>query len=303
MTLAAIWARVGRVQHHQPMGSVFLGSEAVARGELTRGQLRWNYRSIYRDVYVPKSASRSLRENMYAAWLWSGRRGIIAGRTAAALHGAKWVDEYAPVELIGQINHPPPGIIVRRERISGDDVVERDGLPVTTAARTAFDVARYLPRGSAVALLDALARATGVTVDDVSPLPARYRGARGVRRCRASLSLMDSGSQSPKETWLRLLLIDAGLARPTTQIAVLDSDGFAVAYLDMGWEEAMVAAEYDGDQHRTDRRQYVKDIRRAAMLERMGWIVVRVIAEDRPDGVIKRVRQALARRVPHARLP
>jgi hypothetical protein len=278
-----------------------LGSEALARGELTRGQLRWNYRSVYRDVYVPKSASRSLRANTYAAWLWSGRRGIVAGRAAAALHGAKWVDEFVPVDLVGQFNHPPPGIIVRRERITGDDVVERGGLPVTTAARTAFDLGRYLPRGSAVAHLDALARATGVTMDDVSPLLARYRGARGVRRCRASLSLMDSGSQSPKETWLRLLLIDAGLAPPKTQIAVLDGEGFAVAYLDMGWEAAMVAAEYDGDQHRTDRRQYVKDIRRAAMLERMGWIVVRVVAEDRPETIISRVREALARRA-YARL-
>jgi very-short-patch-repair endonuclease len=31
----------------------------------------------------------------------------------------------------------------------------------------------------------------------------------------------------------------------------------------------MVAIEYDGDQHRTDRRQYVKDIRRYEMLERL----------------------------------
>jgi hypothetical protein len=33
-------------------------------------------------------------------------------------------------------------------------------------------------------------------------------------------------------------------------------------YLDMGWEEALVAVEYDGDQHRTDRWQYTKDVRR-----------------------------------------
>ena len=34
-----------------------------------------------------------------------------------------------------------------------------------------------------------------------------------------------------------------------------------LAMLDMGWQQFKVAAEYDGDQHRTDRRQYVKDIR------------------------------------------
>ena len=61
------------------MAGVFLGSEAIARA-LTRGQLRWSYRQIHRDVYLSKYAPRSLRDNIYAAWLWSGRRGIIAGR-------------------------------------------------------------------------------------------------------------------------------------------------------------------------------------------------------------------------------
>lgn len=66
------------------------------------------------------------------------------------------------------------------------------------------------------------------------------------------------------------------------------------AYLDLGWAEYMVAVEYDGDQHRTDRRQYVKDIRRLETLERMGWIIVRVVAEDRPAHIVGRVRAALA---------
>jgi very-short-patch-repair endonuclease len=59
----------------------------------------------------------------------------------------------------------------------------------------------------------------------------------------------------------------------------------------------MIAVEYDGDQHRTDRWQYVKDIRRTAELERLGWIVIRVVAEDRPREVVRRVRAAFARRV------
>jgi hypothetical protein len=93
-----------------------LGSEAIARGALTRGQLRWNYRQIHRDVYLPKNASRTLRDDIHAAWLWSDRRGIIAGRAAAALHGARWIDDFTPVELLGPFNHAPPGVIIRRER-------------------------------------------------------------------------------------------------------------------------------------------------------------------------------------------
>lgn len=116
----------------------------------------------------------------------------------------------------------------------------------------------------------------------------------GVRRLESALRLVDAGSQSPRESYLRLLLIDAGLPRPQTQIPVLGVDGIPVAYLDLGWEDCMVAVEYDGDQHRTDRRHYVKDIRRREMLEQMGWIVVRVVAEDRPAAVLRRVRAAIA---------
>lgn len=276
------------------MAGVFLGSEALGRGKLTRGQLRWNYRQVHRNIYLPKSASRSLRDNIFAAWLWSGRRGIIAGRAAANLHGARWVDDFAPVEIVGPFHHPPPGIIVRRERIDPEDVVELGGLRVTNPARTAFDLARYLPRAAAVAHLDALSAATGLTADAVSGLIGSHKGARGVRQCKTALSLMDGGAQSPKESWLRLVLVDAGLPRPATQIRI--ADGRFLAYLDMGWEQPMVAVEYDGDQHRTDRNQYVKDIRRAEILNRLGWQVIRVINEDRPHLVVQRVRDALNRR-------
>ena len=60
--------------------------------------------------------------------------------------------------------------------------------------------------------------------------------------------------------------------------------------LDMGWERYKVAAEYDGDQHRTSRRQYTRDQQRLRELEDLGWIVIRVIAEDRPEQVVGRVR-------------
>ena len=276
------------------MAGAFLGSEAIARGTLTRGQLRWNYRQIHRDVYLPKNAPRSLRTNIYAAWLWSGRRGIVAGRAAAALHGARWLDDFTPIEVVGPFNHPPPGIIVRRERIGVEDLVDLGGLRVTNPARTAFDLARHLPRDVAVVHLDALSAATGLTAAQVTPLIDRHKGTRRVRQCQTALSLMDGGAQSPKESWLRLVLIDAGLPRPVTQIRV--TDGQFVAYLDMGWEAPMVALEYDGDHHRTDRTQYVKDIRRAEMVNRLGWQVIRVINEDRPKLVVQRARDALARR-------
>ncbi len=183
--------------------------------------------------------------------------------------------------------------MVRGETLEHDEITHVARLPVTTPARTAYDLGRHLPRGEAVARMDALARATPFSTEDVLVLAKRHRGARGLRRLRAVLSLVDAGAESPKETWLRLLLIDAALPIPTTQIRVYDGRYWPFAFLDMGWEQYKVAAEYDGDQHRTDRVRYVKDQRRLRKLEKRGWIVIRVIAEDKPDDVVNRVRDAL----------
>lgn len=277
------------------MDRVFLGSEAIASGAITRGQLRSRYRAIYPNVYESKFVKPSLHANTVGAWLWSKRRGAITGRAAAALHGALWVAETAPVELIWQNWSPPSGIICRDERFTCDEVVEIDNMAVATIQRTAFDLGRYLPRGAAVAHLDALARATGLKEEHVVPLTDQYGGARGVRRLKHALDLMDAGAESPKETWTRLVLIDGGLPRPTTQIRVLNDDGTSF-YLDMGWEDIMVAVEYDGDHHRTDPKRYAWDIARLEKLQRKGWIVIRVIAGHSPAYVLHRVQQAWAQR-------
>jgi hypothetical protein len=276
------------------MCEVFVGTEILARGGLTKGQLRWNYNSIYPGIYVPKAAIPSLRGNTVGAWLWSGRNGVIAGRAAAALHGALWVDAATPIEMIWRSGRAPSGIVVRNERFEADEIIEIDNMSVTSPARTALDLARHLSRDAAVKHLDALARATGVTACDALSLAERYPRARGLRRCGTPLSLMDPGAQSPKETWLRLVLIDAGLPRPRTQIRV--SDGINEAFIDMGYDEPMVGLDYDGQQHSTDRERYVHDIGRAELIERQGWIDIHVVAEHSRRFIIHRVSAAFARR-------
>lgn len=90
--------------------------------------------------------------------------------------------------------------------------------------------------------------------------------------------------------------MDAGLPRPQTQIGVRCPNSYTTYYLDMGWADMMVAVEYDGDHHRTDRWQYNRDNRRREDLERLGWIVIRVLADDTSGDIVQRVRDALARR-------
>ncbi len=277
------------------MDDAFVGSEALKQRKLSRYQLHRGFRAIYPDIYVPRYTPALLRTRSEAAWLWSGRRGVLAGLAAAALHGSDWIDDDEPVELIWRNQHAPAGVLTRNERLGKDEITRVAGLPVTTLARTAFDLARQLPTGEAVARLDALKRATPFSDEDVLVLIKRYAGGRGLRRLRKALPLVDAGAASPKETWLRLLLIDDGLPIPTTQIPV-QQNWRLLAVLDMGWERYQVAVEYDGDHHRSNRRQYARDQRRLRTLEELGWIIVRVIADDEPQDVLRRVRIALRRR-------
>jgi len=127
-------------------------------------------------------------------------------------------------------------------------------------------------------------------------LAKRYRGARGVKRLKDAMPLVDGGAASPRETWLLLLYIDGGLHPPRTQIPIFDTDGTLLRTVDMGWEEFKVLSEYDGDQHRTDRPQYVKDMRVIPRIERLGYIVERVIKEDQPAAILRRAWDAMTSR-------
>lgn len=278
------------------MAEPFLGSEAVASGVLTPYALRNAFVPIHRNVFVPRDAEVTAVVRAKAAWLWSQRRGVVAGRSASALHGARWVDANAPAEIVYDNRHAPPTIRTWLDRIEDDELTVLGGTKVTNPARTALDLACRYPVAKAVAAIDALARATDLKVADAELLAERYTGRRGIRRARKTFGLVDAGAESPRETWLRLLLIRAGFPAPQTQIPVYDEYGQLIAVLDMGWEHLKLAVEYDGDHHRTDRRQFNKDIRRAEALTELGWVDVRVTAEDTEGGVIGRVSAAWERR-------
>ncbi|UMB70246.1 endonuclease domain-containing protein [Mycobacterium paraterrae] len=278
------------------MQEPFVGSEAIAAGLFTKAQLATRCRRLLPDVYAERDVDVDAILRAKAAWLWSGRRGVVAGFAAAALHGSKWTDDASVVDLIHHNLRSPFGIRTHRSRIDEDEIDLVVGMPVTSAVRTALDFGCWYPTMTAVAGIDALARAVAIRSTDVEQLASRYAGRRGIAKARRAVDLFDPGAQSPKESWLRVVLIQAGLPRPQTQIPVHDEFGDAIAYLDMGWEDLKVAVEYDGEQHRRDRRQYTWDVRRLEMLERLGWIVIRVVAGDRPAEIIRRVRAALTRR-------
>lgn len=278
------------------MSEPFIGSEALGRGALSRHQLRTQYCAVLPNVYLSRRIRPSLEQRIAAAGLWSRGRGIFTGAAAAALHGARWIPDGIPIELAYNNSRPPRGVLTRRYALRDGESQTMDGRPVTTPERTAFDIGRGGAIHSAVARLDALAAATGFKVDDVLRVAQHHPGSPGLRRLEAALELVDAGAQSPRESYLRLLLIEAGFPRPQTQIPVLGGDGIPVAHIDVGWEEYLVGVEYEGEQHQTDRTRYVYDIRRLETIERMGWLIVRVVAEDHRANIVHRVRGAMVER-------
>ena len=121
----------------------FIGSEAIAAGTLTKGQLATRHRRLFPDVYVDRDIGLCAAMRAKAGWLWTGRRGVVAGFTAAALHGSnlhgsKWISDTQVVELIHDNRRNPPGIQTHGDRIGEDEIGLLAGVPVTSPVRTAL---------------------------------------------------------------------------------------------------------------------------------------------------------------------
>lgn len=276
----------------------FIGSEAVSAGLVRKHLLRTGYVALYPDVYTRPGIELSTNHRATAAWLWSRRGGVLAGLTAAALHGARYIENSQPIELIWSNGRAPHGIRTHKQDLHPDEITHRRGLPVTSVQRTAFDLGRRGPLDVAVARLDALGHAAGFDAAELLRwAQARHCGKRGMRQLVHALDLHDPGAQSPRETWLRLLLIRAGFPRPATQIPVVSADGRRRYYLDMGWEDLKLAVEYDGDQHRVDPLQFAHDIQRAEDLDEIEWTRIRVVKSNTTSDILRRVGRAYAARV------
>lgn len=274
----------------------FLGTEARTAGIATERKLRSQHNMIYRNVYLPKDVELTARTRAVAAWLWARRDATVAGLSASALHGSKWIDAALPAELVRSTAGSVDGIIIRRDHLHDDETCVVRGIPATSAARTAYDLGRRDTLTEAVVRLDALAHKTGVKPNDVRGLLARHRGARGLSQLRKALDLMDGGAESPQETRTRLLLVKAGFPRPRTQILVCDPFGYLIGRVDMGWPKWKVGVEYDGPQHWATAADHARTIERIADLEAEGWVIIRLsrdIWRYRPAVFLGRVRDAL----------
>ncbi|WP_099021422.1 hypothetical protein [Mycolicibacterium palauense] len=279
------------------MTGPFLGSEALASGDLSRRGLR-ACRAVYRDVYLAAGVPLTALDRARAAWLWSQRRAVLAGLSAAAVHRTRWIDAEEPAELNRASGKGVAGIVVHRDTLCDDEISTVGGMRVTTPSRTAFDLGRRRGFVDAVLRLDALCNATGITPGDVATLLERHRGARGIVQLRRVLTLVDGGAESPQESRTRLALMGGGLPRPRTQIPVYDEGGYPFARLDMGYQDCKVGVEYDGAQHWTDPKRRAHDLQRQVELADHGWTIVRVDAamlRERRWLIVRRTVEALRR--------
>lgn len=274
----------------------FRGSTARRLGRHTPATLRARCRRVLPDVHVSRSVELSPEVLARAAVCWGGPDAVVTGWSAAALLGARWLPTPTVPEVAvpGHVRHPP-GLLVHQVRLRTDEVEEVDGVRLTTPVRTAYDLGRRLPLLDAVAAVDHLCWVGVTGPDAVAGLARRHPGDRGLVALRAVLELADPGAASPQESALRVLLVQAGLPRPETQLEVRGADGRFLARADLGWRRWRVLVEYEGAQHGSV-RQLTRDVDRYHHLERAGWAVVRVTAahlHGRPDEVVRRVVDAL----------
>jgi hypothetical protein len=119
------------------------------------------------------------------------------------------------------------------------------------------------------------------------------RSSRGAGVARKAVGLVRERVDSPRETWLRLCLVFAGLPTPQCN-PVVDGDRRS-ARVDLVYLEFGVLIEYEGDQHRGDKRQWNRDIDRYDDFMNARFVVIRITAERAryPRLVVRRVYEAI----------
>jgi len=255
------------------------------------------FRRVFPNVYVPADAPLTLGVRSRAAYLLVLEHGALAGYSAADLLGARCAPADADAEVIipGRNFRERPGLRVHRDRLADDEVTEIDGVLLTAAARTAYDLARWLPLTDAVPAVDALRWSTGISPSSISVIDRRYPRARWRSRVRGVLALSDAGAHSVMESRCRLVLVLRGLPPPRTQFPVAVPGLDWTIHLDLAYPEHRVGIEYDGAGHRS-RAVMLSDNERHNLLLSAGWTVFRFTSDDvlrTPDAMALTVRRAL----------
>lgn len=280
-------------------------SQALDAG-LTRARLRHlvdggGWRSPMHGALVVPQAGDSVRADARAASLIVPGA-VIGGLTAARLHGLGALPRRPPGEEVHLVvprltaRTRRRGIALHWSNLLAEEVVEVDGMAVTSIMRTLVDLVLRRPREAAVAVLDAALHEGRITEDDLPSMRLMARGRAGTQRAAQWWSLADGRAESPLETRLRLLLLDAGLHPEEVQYTLTDAGGGFVARLDFAWPSRKVAVEADGETVHDQPDALYHDRWRQNSIVALGWSVLRYTWRDtsRPALLAADLRRHLA---------
>ena len=217
---------------------------------------------------------------------------VFASASAAWLHGID-LDPTDPVEIVV----PPSsgirnriGLKVRRSEIPPGDLVSVRELPATALPLTIATLCLQRPAVEALIAIDMAIRLSLTHATTLDQYAVGAKGRHGAPRMRSLVSLA-APAESPMETRLRWLLIQAGLPRPEVQTTL--RAGASRFRADLYYPSARLILEFDGGNHR---ERMVDDNRRQNLLINGEYRVLRFTAPDiynRSDVVVAQVRDAL----------
>ncbi|MCV7193384.1 type IV toxin-antitoxin system AbiEi family antitoxin domain-containing protein [Mycolicibacterium brumae] len=251
-------------------------------GIITRRDMQRLLRSgvlvkIRRGIYC--IGEPSLATRLKALDLRCGEPVVPCLGTAAQFHGFN-TENTRDIHVLNPEGHllvPERGLIPHRRE--GAPLLEVGGRLVTAPAWTAVEFARTLRRPRALAALDAALRSGTCDRDELARAARLQAGRRGIVKVRELVVLARPEPESPMESVVRLMIIDAGIPDPTLQLEIIDRDGHTWR-VDFAWPEAMIALEYDGFEAHSTPDQIGRDRTKHEALTAMGWEVIHIVARD-----------------------
>jgi len=277
----------------------------------------------HRDVYAAGPAGDDIRDRCDRALPLLGANRWFSHLTAARLWEAPLPFEHAASESLHVLSLPGAGPI-RRPGIVGWESADADvdrrllgivpivapaavwcqmAVPGATGIDAGTGARRNLSRDWLVAVGDFLLtgprhrRSPLCTREELAEALRRHRGKRGAKAATWAIERLRAPVHSPRESLLRLALVRRGLPEPEVQVPVQTSGG--LRHADLGYPDARLLIEYQGDHHRTDRRQWLEDLARVQLFEDAGYRVIAAGANEFDDdcaGLALRIRRALASR-------
>jgi hypothetical protein len=194
--------------------------------------------------------------------------------------------------------------VPHRGLITDDDVEIVDGVPVTTAARSAVEVTTVAGVEPSLVVVNGLLRAKAMTLAEFASAVDRCRSWPGSLTSDLVLRLADPRLESVGEDRFSYLVYRQGLPRPEPQLDVCDLDGVVVARVDFAWPEFGVFVEFDGkvkyEKHRRpgetlDEFLMREKAREEQICQLTGWTCIRITWDQlaRPEVLANRIRRIL----------